>query len=149
MNLPTIKENLSISSFESVARSLLYLKKVEEVLKGVKKTYKEQVDVFFNERHVEKSVETSVDGVHYSLSRDYGSITKELNVANVIEVLGEEALPFLKVSKTELIKWMNEKMARGHVLKSGEVLGMKHMDSIHKDYVESYRVGSGVKLRKI
>lgn len=137
-----------LSTPERAAEALLFVRNLERFAKDIKEKVKERtVEIMDRENRdmIEYQVVDPETGEvrDWQVRRDYGKQSKEYRPKNVIEALGiERSLPFLKVSKVNLEKYLAKESAKGIIL-------MELVEKATKDPVIKMIKGSGVKITEV
>jgi len=148
-SLDIIKEQARfyLSTPEKAAEALLFVRNLERFAKEVKEKVKERtVEIMDrdNKDMIEyQTLDTETGEIKiWQVKRDYGKQAKEYNVGNVIEALGMDAKPFLKVSKTEIDKYLKRASAKGEIT-------MKQVELATKNPTIKEIKGSGVIIKEV
>lgn len=148
-SLELIKEQTRfyLSNPERCAEALLFVKNLEQYAKEVKEKVKERTVEIMDRENKEmieyQVVDTDTGEIRmWQVKRDYGKQTKEYNVGNVIEALGMDAKPFLRVAKTDIDKFLKKATAKGDIT-------LQQAELVQKDATIKLIKGSGVKILEI
>lgn len=147
--LELIKEQTRfyLSSPERAAEALLFVRNLERFAKEVKEKVKERTVEIMDKNGQDMIEYQTLDKETgeiriWQVKRDYGKQAKEYNVGNVIEALGVDAKPFLKVAKTDIDKWMKRASAKGEIT-------MQQVELVQKDATIKQIKGSGVIIKEV
>ncbi len=148
-SLDIIKEQARfyLSTPEKAAEALLFVRNLERFAKEVKEKVKERTVEIMDRDHKDMIEYQTLDEETgeikiWQVKRDYGKQAKEYNVGNVIEALGMDAKPFLKVSKTEIDKFLKRESAKGTIT-------MQQVELATKDPTIKQIKGSGVIIKEV
>jgi hypothetical protein len=148
-SLEIIKEQARfyLNTPEKAAEALLFVRNLERFAKEVKEKVKERTVEIMDRENKDmieyQTLDTDTGEIKiWQVKRDYGKQSKEYNVGNVIEALGMDAKPFLKVAKTEIDKWMKRESAKGNIT-------MQQVDLAVKDPIIKLIKGSGVRITEV
>lgn len=146
----TLKEQARfyISNPTKAAEALLFVKALENYCSEIKEKVKER-SAEIMDREESESIEYSVTDPEtgeirtWEIKRSYATTVKEYRVEGLLEALDEkEAIPFLKVSKTTLDRYMKKALSKG-------TMTMEQADIITRDPKISTKKGSGVVMREV
>lgn len=136
-----------LSNPEKCAEALLFVKALEGFAKEVKDKVKERTVEIMDRDHVDMIEYQTMDPDTgeikiWQVKRDYGKQAKEYNVGNVIEALGVYSMDYLKVSKTELDKFLKRASAKGDIT-------MQQVELATKNPTIKQIKGSGVIIKEV
>jgi len=148
-SLDIIKEQAKfyLSTPEKAAEALLFVRNLERFAKEIKEKVKERTVEIMDRDHKEVIEYTTCDQETgevnvWQVKRDYGKTSKEYNPANVLEALGKIAERFLKVTKTDLDKYLKTAQLKGEIT-------MAQVDLAVKDPKIKIIRGSGVIIKEV
>jgi len=143
------KVRFYLSDTTKVAEALLLIRNTEKILEEAKEKVKERAVEIMDREHKDlvtySITDTSTGEIReWEIRRDYGSQTKKYKAEIVLKILGEKAIKFLEVKKTDIDKFLKRESAKGD-------LSMELVEEITKqeNCVISTRKGSGVKMREV
>lgn len=136
-----------LSTPERAAEALLFVRNLEKFAKDVKEKVKERTVEIMEREHKDmieyQTVDTDTGEIRiWNVKRDYGKTSKEYNPGNVIEALGDGALNFLKVGKTDLEKYLKTAQLKGEIT-------MQQVELATKNPKIKTIKGSGVKIIEV
>lgn len=136
-----------ISTPERATEALLFIRNLERFTAEIKEKVKERAVEVMDRDNKELLSFSIVDPEtgevrEWEARRSYSTVSKEYRSENVIRALGEKALPFLKVSKTALDRYIKKASFRGEI-------SMEQVESAVADPIEKTRKGAGVIIKEI
>lgn len=143
------KVRFYLSDPNKVAEALILIRNTEKIIEEAKEKVKERaVEIMDRENkdvHIYSITDKETGEIReWEIRRDYGSQTKKYKAEIVLKILGEKAIKFLDVKKTDIDKFLKRESAKGEI-------SMSDIEEITKveNCVISVRKGSGVKMREI
>jgi len=136
-----------ISTPESAAEALLFIRELERFAEEIKKNVKERAAKIMDEKGMELITYSITDPEtgeirEWEVRRDYGAQTKEYKPENIFKVMGEKAFKYFKVGKTVFEKDLKRLSAKGE-------LTMEQVGEATADPIMKMKKGSGVKLMEV
>lgn len=137
-----------ISNPSRAAEALLFVRNLEQFAEELKAKVKERAVEIMDRENVERVPYSITDPVtgevrEWEVRRTYATQTTEYRPGAVVQALGmEEAMKFMKVSKTSLDTFLKRESARGNI-------SMQQVELAVSDPTIKTRKSSGVMLREI
>ena len=137
-----------ISTPERAAEALLFVRELERFAEEIKGKVKERtVEIMDRDGKdlITYSItdETTGEVRSWEVRRSYGTTIKEYRPKKVVSALGmEKAMEFMKVSKSELERFLKKASAKGDI-------SMDQVKLATDDPIEKMRKGAGVILKEV
>lgn len=137
-----------ISNPERAAEALLFVRNLEQFAEELKAKVKERAVEIMDRENVERVPYSITDPVtgevrEWEVRRTYATQTAEYRPGAVVSALGmEDAMKFMKVSKTALDTYLKKESARGNI-------SMQQVELAVSDPVIKTRKSGGAMLREI
>ncbi len=109
-----------LSDETKVAKALLAIRNAEKMLEEAKERVKEKANEFMDKAQKDVIAYSITDPDtgeirEWEVKRIYGGMTKEYKASEVLKILSERAVPFLKVNKTKLDTYLKKESAKGNL----------------------------------